>query len=170
MKPNCSTRKRKLTGINNVNPTKRCQNQQEKEKKKTFFKLVNTSPKEKEVCGLNPKKKKARTSSGPGQRLVGNRRYQSRYTPVDEQWQSRVCQNLGLRFVRRCELDEPMSLTRPRRVMAIVCSGLFPTLLLVVKQHTQVCEAILNHLVCVEEFMIGQHITEYSTNTLGPLT
>ena len=44
--------------------------------------------------------------------------------------------------------------------MAVVCSGPFP-LLLVVKQHRLVRQAILDHLVCY--FMIGQHITNYST-------
>ena len=80
---------------------------------------------------------------------------------------------MGLRFIRRCDLDEGgpnVPLTRPHRVKSILGDGnaLFRSLSYIItgseSQHAQVREAVLNHLVRIEDFMIGHHISsEYSS-------
>ena len=152
-----------------------------KQKKKALPKPVHTtSPKKRKRSESlkydgdeNPTKKPCASGNERGHRLVRNRRYQSRFTPIDEQWQCTACHDLGLRFVRRCDLDEggpDVPLTRPRRVRSILGDGncLFRSLSYIITgsetQYTQVREAILNHLVHTEDFMIGHHIrSEYSS-------
>ena len=54
-------------------------------------------------------------------------------------------------------------MSRPYRVMFLVIllfrSISYITITGSETQHTQMCEAILNNLVCVEEFVIGQRVT-----------
>ena len=113
MKPRYSTRKRKLTG--NVNPTKKVKLasvKTNKKHKKTLPKPVHTSPNKRKrseslKCDDNNLTKRSRTSANEcGRTLVRKRCYQSRFTPVNEHWQCTACHNLGLRFVRKCDLDE----------------------------------------------------------------
>ena len=49
-----------------------------------------------------------------------------RFTPVNKQWQRTACHNLGLRLVRKCDVDEggpDVPLTRPHRVRHIDLDG-----------------------------------------------
>ena len=73
----------------------------------------------------------------------------------------------------RCDLDgggPSVPRTRPRRVRHILGDGncLFRSLSYIItgteSQHLQVREALLNHLVSIEDMMIGHHISrEYSS-------
>ena len=178
IKPSCSIRKRKLTG-KNVNPTKKLKlaaaKTNQKQKKSLPKAVHTTSPKKRKRSESlerdrdeNPAKKPRTSTNERGRRLVRNRCYQSRFTPVDEHWQRTACHNLGLRFLRVCDRDEGgpnVPLTRPLRVKSIQSDGncLFRSLSYIItgseSQHAQVREAILHHLVHIEDFMIGHHIS-----------
>ena len=94
------------------------------------------------------------------------------FNPVHEQWQRTACNLTGLQFVSRCDLEgggPSVPLTRPHRVRHILGDGncLFRSLSYITgteAQHLQVREALLNHLVSIEDMMIGHHISgEYSS-------
>ena len=95
------------------------------------------------------------------------------FNPVHEQWQRTACNLTGLQFVSRCDLEgggPSVPLTRPHRVRHILGDGncLFRSLSYIITgteaQHLQVREALLNHLVSIEDMMIGHHISgEYSS-------